>query len=138
MISAPPGSSLRSRPVCRRRTKTNLLSRPPCHGAAGPRSGPWSLYGRAGHAYRALMTVNGDRELADGRAIVLRPAGPGDVVAITRLYLELSAESFHRRFHAGQPAPALMAQFARLGSGTVCFVAVPPADPDRLAAEARY
>jgi GNAT superfamily N-acetyltransferase len=84
------------------------------------------------------MTVNGDRELADGRAIVLRPAGPGDVVAITRLYLELSAESFHRRFHAGQPAPALMAQFAGLGSGTVCFVAVPPADPDRLAAEARY
>lgn len=87
------------------------------------------------------MTVNGDCQLADGRAVVVRPAdpaNPGDVAAIARLYLELSAESFRRRFHAGQPAPALMARFARLGTGTVCLVAVSPADPDRLAAEARY
>ncbi len=84
------------------------------------------------------MTVNGDCRLADGRAVVLRLAGPGDVAAITRLYLELSAESFRRRFHAGQPAPKLVAQFARLGSRTVSFVAASPADPDCLAAEARY
>ena len=84
------------------------------------------------------MTVNGDCQLADGRAVVLRPAGPGDVAAIARLYLGLSGESFRRRFHAGQPSPALVAQFARLGGGTVCFVAAPTADPDCLAAEARY
>jgi GNAT superfamily N-acetyltransferase len=89
------------------------------------------------------MTVNGDCQLgdcqlADGRAVVLRAAGPGDVEAITRLYLGLSAESFRRRFHSGQPAPALVAQFARLGSGMVCFVAAPRDDPDFLAAEARY
>ena len=84
------------------------------------------------------MTLNGECRLADGRAVVLRPAGPGDVAAITGLYLELSAESFHRRFHAGLPAPALVARFARLGSDIVCFVAASPADPDCLVAEARY
>ena len=84
------------------------------------------------------MTVNGECQLADGRAVVLRPAGPGDVAAIAGLYLELSAESFRRRFHAGQPSPALVAQFARLGGDTVCFVAAPRGDPDCLVAEARY
>ena len=84
------------------------------------------------------MTVNSDCQLADGRAVVVRPAGPGDVAAITKLYLELSAESFRRRFHAGRPAPALVARFARVGSDTVCFVAASHADPDCLAAEARY
>lgn len=84
------------------------------------------------------MMVDGDCQLADGRAVVLRLAGPGDVPAIARLYLELSAESFHRRFHGGQPAPALVARFARVGSDTVCFVAASRADPDCLAAEARY
>jgi GNAT superfamily N-acetyltransferase len=59
-------------------------------------------------------------------------------MAITRLYLELSAESFHRRFHAGRPAPALVARFAGLRSDTVCFVAASQAAPDCLAAEARY
>src|SRR5215472_7301688 len=84
------------------------------------------------------MTVNDGCQLADGRAAVLRLAGPGDVAAISRLYLELSAESFHRRFHAGQPAPALVARFARLGSDTVCLVAASRAEPDCLVAEARY
>jgi GNAT superfamily N-acetyltransferase len=84
------------------------------------------------------MTVNGDCRLADGRTVVLRAAGPGDVVAITRLYLELSAESFRRRFHSGRPAPALVARFAGLRSDTVCFVAASHAAPDCLAAEARY
>ena len=84
------------------------------------------------------MTVSGDCQLADGRAVVLRLAGPGDVAAITRLYLQLSAGSFHRRFHGGQPAPAQVARLAGLGSGTVCFVAAPPADPGCLAGEARY
>ena len=84
------------------------------------------------------MNVNGDCQLADGRAVVLRPAGPGDVAAITRLYLELSDESFRRRFHSGRPAPALVARFAGLRSDTVCFVAASPAAPDCLAAEVRY
>ena len=84
------------------------------------------------------MTVNGDCQLADGRAVVVRPAGPADVAAIARLYLELSAGSFHRRFHAGQPSPPLAERFARLDRGTVCLVAVPRADPEGLAAEARY
>jgi GNAT superfamily N-acetyltransferase len=59
-------------------------------------------------------------------------------VAITRLYLELSAESFRRRFHAGRPAPALVARFAGLQSDTVCLIAASHAAPDCLAAEARY
>jgi L-amino acid N-acyltransferase YncA len=84
------------------------------------------------------MNVNGDCQLTDGRAVVLRPASPSDVAAITRLYLELSAESFRRRFHAGRPAPALVARFAGLRSDTVCFVAASHAAPDCLAAEARY
>ena len=84
------------------------------------------------------MMVDGDCQLADGRGVVLRLAGPGDVAAIARLYLGLSAESYRRRFHAGQPSPALAARFAGLGSGTVCFVAASRADPDCLAAEARY
>lgn len=93
---------------------------------------------RAGCAYRALMTVNSRCQLADGRAVVLRPAGPGDLAAITRLYLELSPASSRRRFHGGRPAPALAAQFASLGDGTACFVAATDADPDSLAAEGRY
>ncbi len=105
---------------------------------APARPGPWSLHRRAGRAYCALMTVNGEDLLADGRAVVLRQAGPGDVAAITRLYLGLSAGSFHRRFHAGQPGLALTPRLARVGSRTVCLVAAPPAAPDWLAAEARY
>ena len=84
------------------------------------------------------MAVSGECQLADGRAIEVRVAGPDDVRTITRLYLELSPESFYRRFHAGQPKPALVARLASLGAGTVCLVAAPPADPGHLAAEARY
>jgi GNAT superfamily N-acetyltransferase len=84
------------------------------------------------------MNVNGDCQLADGRTVVLRPADPSDVMAITRLYLELSAESFRRRFHSGRPAPALVSRFAEFRRDTVCFVAASHAVPDCLAAEARY
>lgn len=84
------------------------------------------------------MAESSECRLADGRAVVLRPAGPGDVAAITGLYLDLSPESFRLRFHSEQPAPALVAQFACLGGGTACLVAVPVDGPDRLAAEARY
>ena len=76
--------------------------------------------------------------MADGRAVVLRLAGPGHVPAITRLYRDLSPESFYGRFHAGQMAPSLLARLASIGGGTVCLVAAPPAEPGRLAAEARY
>jgi hypothetical protein len=56
------------------------------------------------------MVVSSECQLADGRTVVLRLAGPGDVPAITRLYLDLSPESFYRRFYTGQPAPALVAR----------------------------
>jgi hypothetical protein len=82
------------------------------------------------------MTANSECRLADGRAVVLRQAGPGDIAAITRLYLELSPQSFYLRFHSHRPAPARVARLASLGSGTACLVAAAPADPDRLAAEA--
>ena len=84
------------------------------------------------------MTAGTDHQLASGRAIMVRPAGPGDVPAIARLYRELSAESFYRRFNSEHPAPELLARLASFGSGTVCLVAAPAADRARLVAEARY
>jgi RimJ/RimL family protein N-acetyltransferase len=84
------------------------------------------------------MVATSECQLADGRAVVLRLAGPGDVPPIIRLYLELSPESFYRRFYTGQPAPAVVARFASIEGGTVCLIAAPPADPGHLAAEARY
>ena len=84
------------------------------------------------------MTASREYQLADGRAVVLRLAGPSDVPAIARLYQGLSSESFYRRFNSEHPAPALLARLASFGSGTVCFVAAPPAEPGRLVAEARY
>jgi GNAT superfamily N-acetyltransferase len=84
------------------------------------------------------MAASSEWQLADGRAIVLRLAGPGDVPAITRLYLGLSPKSFVSRFFSAAFKSALVARFASLGRGTVSLVAAPRADPDRLAAEARY
>jgi L-amino acid N-acyltransferase YncA len=98
--------------------------------------GPWAC--AAGCPYRALMTASRECQLADGRVVVLRLACPGDVPAITRPYLELSPESFYRRFNTEQPAPALVAQLASLGSGDACLVAGAPSDPGRVVAEARY
>ena len=83
------------------------------------------------------MTASRERQLADGRVVVLRPAGPSDVPAITGLYLQLSPESFYRRFNTEQPAPALVAQLASLGTGSACLVAAAPSDPGRVVAEAR-
>jgi RimJ/RimL family protein N-acetyltransferase len=84
------------------------------------------------------MAAGNECRLADGRVVVLSRAGPDDVPAITRLYLELSSESFYRRFYTAQPAPARVAQLASFASGTACLVAAPPGDPGRLVAEARY
>jgi L-amino acid N-acyltransferase YncA len=84
------------------------------------------------------MTAGRECRLADGRVVVLRPAGPDDVPAIAGLYQGLSAESFYRRFNSEHPAPALLARLASVGNGTVCLVAAPPADPGCLVAEARY
>jgi acetyltransferase len=83
------------------------------------------------------MTASRERQLADGRAVVLRLAGPGDVPALTRLYLELSPESFYRRFNTEQPDPALVAQLAGIGQGTACLVAAVPCG-GHVVAEARY
>ncbi|HTT55279.1 MAG TPA: GNAT family N-acetyltransferase [Streptosporangiaceae bacterium] len=76
--------------------------------------------------------------LADGRRVVLRPAGPADVTAIARLYAELSPGSFQRRFLSGRPAPAILARLAGLASGVFCLMAVPADDPGTVAGEARY
>ncbi len=84
------------------------------------------------------MVAEKECRLADGRMVTLRLAGPDDVPAITRLYLELSSDSFYRRFYTARPSPELVAQFASFRSGTVCFVAAPPGDPGGLVAEARY
>jgi GNAT superfamily N-acetyltransferase len=83
------------------------------------------------------MTASRECQLADGRAVVLRLAGPGDVPAITSLYLGLSPESFYRRFNTEQPAAALVAQLAGFGTGDACLVAAAPSDPGRVVAEAR-
>jgi L-amino acid N-acyltransferase YncA len=84
------------------------------------------------------MVAGKECRLADGRIVALRLAGRADVPAITRLYLELSAESFYRRFYTARPSPELVARFASFRSGTVCLVAAPPGDPGGLVAEARY
>ena len=84
------------------------------------------------------MAAGSKSQLADGRTVVLRLAGPADVPAITRLYRDLSPESFARRFHGGRLAPSALARLASLDGGTVCLVAAPPANLGRLAAEARY
>ena len=44
------------------------------------------------------MATGTGHQLADGRMVLLRLAGPDDVPAITRLYLALPATSFYRRF----------------------------------------
>jgi L-amino acid N-acyltransferase YncA len=84
------------------------------------------------------MAVGGECRMADGRMVVVRLAGPADVPAIAKLYRDLSAESFARRFHGGRAAPPMLARLASIPSGTVCLVAAPSADPGQLAAEARY
>jgi len=84
------------------------------------------------------MVTEKEFRLADGRIVALRLAGPDDVPAITRLYLELSSESFYRRFYTARPSSELVAQFAGFRGGTVCLVAAPPDDPGGLVAEARY
>lgn len=85
------------------------------------------------------MASSGEYRLKDGRAVVLRTAGPEDTSAIARLFAELSRESFRSRFQAGQPAPAVVERFARVDlPAVVSVVAVAADDPGRLAAEARY
>lgn len=84
------------------------------------------------------MTADGKGRLADGRTVLLRPAGPDDAGVIARLYLDLSPDSFWRRFHCSRPAPPLVKRFASLGAGSACVVAAPLATPDRLAGEARF
>ena len=82
------------------------------------------------------MAVGGGYRLADGRTVVLRPAGPADAPAIARLYLELSPESAHSRFQSGPMPAALLTRFAEVRPGTGCVVATAP--DGQLAAEARY
>lgn len=85
------------------------------------------------------MAGTAEYVLKDGRAVVLRAAGPQDVPAIVRLFTDLSQESIRSRFN-GACSPALLARLARIGSpsGTVCIVAASADDPGFLAAEARY
>ena len=85
-----------------------------------------------------MTTEAWEDRLADGRAIVLRRAGSGDVPAIARLYSELSPASFERRFHSGQSASELVARLSALNAGTSSLVAALQLDPDHLVGEARY
>ncbi len=88
--------------------------------------------------YCAAMTPSRECRLADGRLVTLRLAGPGEVPAIARLYLDLSPESFYRRFNTETPSAPLAAQLASFSGGSACLVATAPADPERVVAEARY
>ncbi|HUZ56831.1 MAG TPA: GNAT family N-acetyltransferase [Streptosporangiaceae bacterium] len=84
------------------------------------------------------MPGTAEYQLKDGRAVVLRTAGPDDVPAIAALFTELSPESVRSRFN-GACAPALLARLARIAPpGTVSIVAAAAGDPGHLAAEARY
>ena len=84
------------------------------------------------------MPVTAEYQLRDGRAVLLRTAGPDDVPAIAGLYNRLSPESVRSRFN-GACAPALLARLARIEpAGTVSIVAAAADDPGQLAAEARY
>ena len=84
------------------------------------------------------MPGTAEYQLTDGRAVVLRAAGPDDVPAIAALFTELSPESVRSRFN-GACGPALLARLARIAPpGTVSIVAAPADDPGHLAAEARY
>ncbi len=84
------------------------------------------------------MPGTADHKLKDGRAVVLRTAGPDDVPAIAALFTELSPEAVRSRFNSAC-APALLARLARIETaGTVSIVAAPADDPGHLAAEARY
>ncbi len=84
------------------------------------------------------MTSSRECRLADGRLVTLRLAGPDEVPAIARLYLDLSPESCYRRFNTELPSGALVAQLASISGGSACLVATAPADPERVVAEARY
>ncbi len=68
---------------------------------------------------------------------MLREAGPGDGPAITRLYAELSAQTFRRRFYTERSAVPAMAPLASINDGILCVVATPQGDPGLIAAEAR-
>ncbi len=83
------------------------------------------------------MNAGNARRLGDGRVVVLRRAGPDDVPAITRLFAELSAQSFRRRFGTTRLAAPVMAGLTSMNGGIVCVVATPQGDPGTLAAEAR-
>lgn len=86
------------------------------------------------------MMAGEEYGLAGGRAVVLRPAGPGDFPAIARLYGELSEDSFRSRFQSGVPVPELVAKLARFGPppGAGSVVAAAAGDPGHLVGEARY
>ncbi len=85
------------------------------------------------------MTGNaGEGRLSDGREVVLRAAGAADAGAIAGLYLELSDESFRRRFHCVGPRAALAERFAALPAGADCVIAVPRAARDQVVGEGRY
>jgi GNAT superfamily N-acetyltransferase len=84
------------------------------------------------------MPGSADYQLKDGRAVLLRTAGPGDVPAIAEMFCALSPESVRSRFN-GACAPALLARLAAIAlQGTVSILAFPADEPGRLVAEARY
>ncbi len=114
----------------------------PIRAAGRPRRpakwGRLALGPRRGRTYGTHMPGTAEYQLKDGRAVVLRTAGPDDVPAIAALFTELSPESVRSRFN-GACAPALLARLARIEPAeTVSIVAAPAGDPGQLAAEARF
>ncbi len=86
------------------------------------------------------MTEGGGHTLRDGRVVMVEPAGPDQVAAITELYRQLSPESFRRRFLGGHPCAAVVARLARIDSaaGMASLTARVADEPGLLAGEARY
>jgi acetyltransferase len=85
------------------------------------------------------MAETAGHRLKDGRAVVLRTAGPQDVAAIAALFVGLSEDSVRSRFNSAC-TPALLTRLARFDqpAGTACIVAAQAEDPGCLVAEARY
>lgn len=96
----------------------------------------------AGRAWLQFsMSVRRQVSLAAGEEVTLRPAGPGDAVAIARLYAGLSAQSAHNRFQTWQFTPDMADRLARIDApGTFCIVAEaddPSGQVTGMVAEAR-
>ena len=86
------------------------------------------------------MTTVRERELPDGRTLVVRTAGPDDVDGVELLYAGLSSDDLHLRFFSTfHPHRDFFERLVGLPSeGGCCLVAVVDDPGPRLVAEAEY